>query len=66
MKELIHSSIPSESNRIAQRTQVVSVRGVSDARVSQGLVAVVASGLTGAAPQAVLALEPDELATVRV
>lgn len=42
------------------------MRGASDARVSQGLVAVVAEGLTGADPAAVLALEPEGLATVRL
>jgi hypothetical protein len=44
--------------------QAVHVQGTSDARVSQGLVAVVAQGLTGANPKAVLELEPEGLATV--
>lgn len=45
---------------------LLRVHGTSDARVSQGLVAVIAQGLTGADPHAALALEPEGLATVGV
>ena len=46
------------------RPRLLHVHGISDARVSQGLVAVIAQGLTGADPHAALELEPEGLATV--
>lgn len=57
--------LPSKS-LYQQENTVVHVRGTSDARLSQGMLAVLAQGLTGADSAAVLALKPEELATVCV
>lgn len=64
-ESIIHPPPHRQATTSQPQTTTVHVRGVSDARLSQGLMAAVAQGLTGADPKAVLALEPEELATVR-
>lgn len=43
----------------------VEVGGSADSRVARGLVALLSQGLTGAKPEAVLALDPLDVARVR-
>lgn len=63
-----HNTTPTPTKNQAhdRPRRLLRVRGTSDARVSQGMVAVVARGLTGADAAAALALEPEGLATVRL